>query len=48
MPAKPKKFGLKVWTLVDPRTNYVFNMKLYTGKPEKESETGLGEKVLGL
>jgi hypothetical protein len=45
MPAKPKKFGLKVWMLVDPLTNYVYNMKLYTGKPENGTETGLGEKV---
>ena len=46
MPAKPKKFGLKVWTLADPKTKYVWNMQLYTGKPAQESEAGLGEKVI--
>ena len=47
MPAKPKKFGLKVWVLSDPRTNYIWNIKLYTGKPDdSKTEVGLGEKVI--
>ena len=32
MPAKPVKYGLKVFALVDKKTNYVFNLEIYAGK----------------
>jgi hypothetical protein len=32
IPNKPHKWGLKVWTLADAKSGYVWNWMLYTGK----------------
>ena len=34
MPKKPRKWGIKIWTLADAANGYVSNMKVYTGKLE--------------
>ena len=31
---KPRKWGIKIWTLADAANGYVSNMKVYTGKLE--------------
>ena len=53
LPAKPTKWGLKVWALCDSESYYMASMRVYTGKnnnPEPEDQpvtlTGLGEKVV--
>jgi hypothetical protein len=32
MPNKPKKWGVKVWCLVDSKSKMVYNFKIYCGK----------------
>ena len=34
MPKKPKKWGIKIWTLTDAANGYISKMKVYTGKLE--------------
>ena len=34
MPKKPRKWGIKIWTLADAANGYVSNMKVHTGKLE--------------
>ena len=53
LPAKPVKWGLKVWALCDSSNYYMASMNVYTGKrndlegvPLDITLTGLGEKVV--
>ena len=46
MPKKPKKFGIKIWTLCEAKTGYCCNFQIYTGKSESEQECGLAYRVV--
>ena len=48
LPAKPTKFGVKVWVRADPNNGYVNEFQVYTGKSDQtsSSEGGLGERVV--
>ena len=46
MPAKPTKFGIKVWALGDSHNGYVGNFQVYTGKVEGAAEKGLTNRVV--
>ena len=51
LPAKPTKFGIKVWERADARNGFVLEFQVYTGKkPEidgsRTSEIGLGARVV--
>lgn len=45
MPKKPKKFGIKVWTLADAITGYILEFQIYTGK-DRQAEHGLAHRVV--
>ena len=38
MPNKPIRFGMKVWSLCDSVTGYMFNFQIYTGKVKGKPE----------
>lgn len=41
IPSKASKFGLKLFCVVDPKTNYLLNVQVYLGKSStKESDWG--------
>jgi hypothetical protein len=44
IPSKAGKFGLKIWSCVEPSTKYLYNAIVYLGKG-KESEKNLGANV---
>ena len=49
MPAKPTKFGIKVWVRADPNNGYVNEFSIYTGKsaePVVEEGFSLGERAV--
>jgi hypothetical protein len=47
LPAKPTKYGIKVWMRASPINGYAHDMQVYTGKSkEKGAEVGLGERVI--
>jgi len=47
IPSKPHKWGLKVWTLADAQTGYVYNWSLYTGKmPPDVRGRGVAHRVV--
>lgn len=51
MPAKPTRFGIKVWERADPHNGYVCQFQVYTGKSrnaegQRVSEQGLGARVV--
>ena len=47
MPAKPTKYGIKVWVRADSRSGFLNEFDVYVGKPPgKEREIGLGKKVV--
>ena len=47
LPAKPTKFGVKVWVRADPSNGYVNEFDIYTGKSSQEpAEGSLGERVV--
>lgn len=50
LPAKPTKFGVKVWARAHPKTGYIHEFQIYVGKPEGQrgrvSEEGLGGRVI--
>ncbi|XP_057696551.1 piggyBac transposable element-derived protein 4-like isoform X1 [Corythoichthys intestinalis] len=50
MPSKPAKYGIKIWALCDARTSYALKLKVYTGKPPRDTrEHNVGMRVvLGL
>ena len=45
MPAKPTKYGIKVWVRADPYNGYVNDFQVYTGKVENRAE-GLSTRVV--
>ena len=47
LPAKPTKWGVKVWVLSDSHTGYIYKFKIYTGKDEEYgTENGLAYNVV--
>ncbi len=47
MPAKPNKYGVKIWVLADSCNNYVSNFEVYVKAKWRENcEVGLGRNVL--
>ena len=47
MPAKPTKYGIKVWSLSVAQNGYCSDFAVYLGKPENgKRETDLGKKVV--
>ena len=44
LPAKPIKWGIKMWALCESDTGYAYNMQVYTGKMEGQ-EKGLTHRV---
>lgn len=48
LPAKPTKFGIKVWERADPHNGYVHEFQIYTGKSDTAGarEEGLGTRVV--
>ncbi|KAL3879847.1 hypothetical protein ACJMK2_032126 [Sinanodonta woodiana] len=50
LPAKPTKFGIKVWLRADPHNGYVHEFQVYTGREEGQAgrtkEEGLGACVV--
>jgi hypothetical protein len=47
MPAKPDKWGYKVWQLNDARNAFTCNYQVYTGKDKTRSAATAAEKGLG-
>ena len=45
MPKKSTKFGIKVWVLVEAKTEYVLSLQVYTGA-ENGPEKDLGKRVV--
>ena len=48
MPAKPTKWGIKIWELANSSNGYILNMDVYTGKSDRPTVDGrgLGHKVV--
>lgn len=46
IPAKPTKYGIKVWVRADPTNGYVNELQVYTGKENGTAEVGLGARVV--
>ncbi|XP_014768611.1 uncharacterized protein LOC106868028 [Octopus bimaculoides] len=47
IPSKPGKSAIKIWTICDSETSYVWKMQIYTGKdPVKRRETNQGSRVV--
>ena len=46
MPAKPVKWGFKVWTVAEADTGYVSGYDIYTGRRAVPSQHGLGYDVV--
>ena len=46
MPAKPIKWGVKIWSLCEADTGYLYNFQIYTGKDEGVQEKGLSHRVV--
>jgi hypothetical protein len=46
LPAKPIKWGIKVWSLCESLTGYMVCFQVYTGKVLGGSEVGLGHRVV--
>ena len=45
MPAKPIKWGIKVWTLCESDTGYAYHLQVYTGRENGQQEKGLTHRV---
>jgi hypothetical protein len=45
MPAKPTKWGVKLWAIADPNSGYTFDFNVYTGKGQV-GPNGLGYQVV--
>jgi len=45
MPAKPTKWGVKIWSLCESTTGYLHKFQIYTGK-EADQERGLSHRVV--
>lgn len=47
IPSKPAKYGIKIWTLCDSKTSYVWKLQIYTGKdPGLKAEKNQGMRVV--
>ena len=46
MPAKPTKWGFKVWTLADAHNGYLCLLDMYVGRRKHPSNLGLGYDVV--
>ena len=47
IPAKPTKYGIKVWVRADSNNGYVYEFEVYVGKPHGVArKVGLGKKVV--
>jgi len=47
LPAKPTKYGVKVWMRADPINGYVNDFQVYIGREERaKPETGLATRVV--
>jgi hypothetical protein len=47
LPAKPTKFGIKVWKRASPYNGYCHEFQVYTGKKEGQGrEDNLGSRVV--
>ena len=46
MPAKPIKWGIKVWSLAESTTGYLERFQVYTGKEAGRAEIGLAHRVV--
>lgn len=46
LPAKPTKWGVKVWTLAESDTGYLHCFQVYTGREEGRQEKGLSYRVV--
>ena len=46
MPNKPIRFGMKVWSLCDSVTGYMFNFQIYIGKVKGKPERNLSSRVV--
>lgn len=46
MPAKPIKWGVKVWTLAESTTGYMSRFQVYTGRDGNDQEHGLSHRVV--
>lgn len=48
MPAKPTRYGFKIWAAVCVESGFIWNIIPYLGKVAGESKAGLGERVVHL
>ncbi|XP_070607652.1 piggyBac transposable element-derived protein 4-like, partial [Erythrolamprus reginae] len=39
LPSKPARYGIKIWTLCDSKSSYVYNAQVYTGRIPGEGPT---------
>jgi hypothetical protein len=47
LPAKPTKYGIKVWCRADPNNGYMYEFQVYTGKENRNiPEVGLATRVV--
>ena len=46
LPAKPTKYGIKVWMRADPKNGFVNEFQVYTGREENNREVGLATRVV--
>lgn len=46
LPAKPTKWGVKVWSLAESDTGYLHCFQVYTGREEGRQEKGLSYRVV--
>lgn len=46
LPAKPTKYGIKVWMRADPTNGYVNEFQVYTGREGNNREVGLATRVV--
>lgn len=46
MPAKPTKYGIKLWMRANPENGYTHEFQVYTGKENNTPEVGLSTRVV--
>lgn len=46
MPAKPARYGMKIWWMTDSRTHYAYNGQVYLGRSGNLPEIGLGQRIV--
>jgi Transposase IS4 len=45
IPSKPKKFGLKIWSMVDVSNMYLCNAAVYLGKGQGQGVDDVGDPI---